>query len=59
MYTLKRKLGQKVFLKTSDGDIEIIALESNKANVRFGIKAPSHVLITREEEVSRRERGGK
>ena len=50
MLVLTRSVDESVFIKTSDGDIQVmVCLVGDASKVPLGINAPKHVLINREE----------
>lgn len=49
MLVLERKDGQRIFIHTSDGLIEVSVHRPDHGRVKLGITAPDNVAICREE----------
>lgn len=49
MLVLSRKQGESVVLNTSDGEIEVVMLETKGSRARIGFTAPESVKIVRKE----------
>ena len=52
MLVLTRSVDESVFIKTSDGDIQVMVCRIGD-NVRLGFNAPKHIRIDREEHYER------
>ena len=57
MLVLTRAVDQSVYIKTSDGDIQVMVCRIGD-DVRLGFNAPRHIQIDREEHYERDARTG-
>ena len=53
MLVLTRSVDESVYIKTSDGVIQVMVCRNDGDKVRLGFNAPRHIKIDREEHYER------